>query len=78
MTAGALCAFGNWLQFQGGFLAGFAAADMVQAYPLVATLWDYFLFNEFHQMTSRVVAVLVLMYISYLIGISMLAFSISE
>ncbi len=76
-TAGIICAFGNWLQFEGGFLAGFAAADMVQAFPLIATLWDYFLFNEFHQTTRHVAGALVLMYISYLIGISMLAFSIS-
>lgn len=76
--AGMICAFGNWLQFQGGFLAGFAAADMVQAFPLVSTLWDYFLFHEFRQTSCKVGFILSIMYASYLLGISMLALSISE
>mmetsp|Transcript_13895 Transcript_13895/g.16131 ORF Transcript_13895/g.16131 Transcript_13895/m.16131 type:complete len:362 (+) Transcript_13895:321-1406(+) len=29
LTAGFLCALGNFLQFEGGYMAGFAAADMV-------------------------------------------------
>ena len=77
-SAGTICAFGNWLQFQGGFLAGFAAADMVQAFPLVSTLWDYFLFHEFRQTSCKVGCILSIMYGSYLLGISMLAYSISE
>ncbi|CAH2045510.1 unnamed protein product [Thlaspi arvense] len=34
-----LCGFGNGLQFMGGQAAGYAAADAVQALPLVSTFW---------------------------------------
>jgi hypothetical protein len=78
LTAGILCAFRNWLQFQGGYLTGFAAADMVQAFLLLPILWDYFLFNEFQQTTLNVSVALVIIYLSYLFGISMLSLSISE
>ena len=74
--AGALCAFANVLQFQGGKLAGFAAADMVQAFPLVATLWDVCLFGEFRNCEARVIVLLCCMYLAYLGGIALLACSI--
>ncbi|KAH9708012.1 Ureide permease 1 [Citrus sinensis] len=37
LLAGLLCGFGNGLQFMGGQAAGYAAADAVQALPLVST-----------------------------------------
>jgi Ureide permease len=49
MLAGFLCGMANALQFQGGRVVGFATADLVQAYPLVSTLWDIFLFGEYRQ-----------------------------
>ncbi|KAL0336507.1 UNVERIFIED_CONTAM: Ureide permease 1 [Sesamum radiatum] len=42
LLAGLLCGFGNGLQFMGGQAAGYAAADAVQALPLVSTFWVYF------------------------------------
>jgi glucose uptake protein GlcU len=77
LTAGALCGVGNALQFQGGALAGFAAADMVQAFPLVATLLDVLVFGEFRSASRRILAILAAMYISYLSGMICLASSIS-
>ena len=77
VMAGALCGVGNLLQFQGGALAGFAAADMVQAFPLVATVWDLIVFGEFRQCSSTVLLNLTSMYAAYLLGISFLASSIS-
>jgi hypothetical protein len=46
-AAGILCGIANFLQFRGGMLIGFATADLVQAYPLISTLWDFFLFGEY-------------------------------
>jgi drug/metabolite transporter (DMT)-like permease len=67
---------GNSLQFQGDKLAGFAAADMVQAYPLVTTVWDVILFGEFRHATKQVLIALILVYVTYLLGIVLLASSI--
>lgn len=47
VAAGMLCGMGNLLQFRGGRLVGFATADLVQAYPLVSTLWDVYWFGEY-------------------------------
>ena len=76
LLSGVLCALGNVLQFQGGKLAGFATADLVQAFPLVATVWDVVLFGEFQHATVQVLIILVAMYVSYVLGIVLLARSI--
>jgi hypothetical protein len=76
LLAGLVCAMGNLLQFQGGKLAGFATADMVQAFPLVATVWDVVVFGEFRHATKQVLTALILMYVTYLLGIVLLASSI--
>lgn len=76
LLGGCLCALGNLLQFQGGKLAGFATADLVQAFPLVATVWDVAVFGEFRRATRNVVGILVSMYLAYLAGIALLACSI--
>ncbi|KAL2649309.1 hypothetical protein R1flu_017437 [Riccia fluitans] len=39
VLAGIVCGVGNVCQFMGGQAAGYAAADAVQALPLVGTLW---------------------------------------
>ncbi|KAG7373736.1 protein of unknown function DUF221-domain containing protein [Nitzschia inconspicua] len=48
-VAGVLCGIANLLQSQGGRMVGFATADLVQAFPLVSTLWDILLFGEYQQ-----------------------------
>ena len=44
--AGTICGFGNGFQFMAGQAAGYAAADAVQALPLVSTIWGIFLFGR--------------------------------
>lgn len=51
--AGFLCGFGNGLQFMGGQAAGYAAADAVQALPLVSTFWGILLFGEYRKSSRR-------------------------
>lgn len=51
--AGLLCGFGNGLQFMGGQAAGYAAADAVQALPLVSTFWGIMLFGEYRRSSRR-------------------------
>ncbi|KAA8532902.1 hypothetical protein F0562_032981 [Nyssa sinensis] len=51
--AGLLCGFGNGLQFMGGQAAGYAAADAVQALPLVSTFWGVILFGEYRRSSRR-------------------------
>ncbi|XP_044490711.1 ureide permease 1-like isoform X2 [Mangifera indica] len=51
--AGLLCGFGNGLQFMGGQAAGYAAADAVQALPLVSTFWGVVLFGEYRKSSQR-------------------------
>lgn len=76
LVGGFVCALGNVLQFQGGKLAGFATADLVQAFPLVATVWDVVVFGEFRHATHNVIVLLALMYCAYLLGVVLLACSI--
>ncbi|KAM0015091.1 putative ureide permease [Helianthus debilis subsp. tardiflorus] len=51
--AGFLCGFGNGLQFMGGQAAGYAAADAVQALPLVSTFWGVLFFGEYFKSSRR-------------------------
>ncbi|CAA7393439.1 unnamed protein product [Spirodela intermedia] len=53
LLAGLLCGFGNGFQFMGGQAAGYAAADAVQALPLVSTFWGVFLFGEYRKSSRR-------------------------
>lgn len=78
LLAGVVCAAGNVLQFHGGQLVGYATADLVQAYPLVSTVWDILWFGEFAHVQwccSRLSVLLVCMYLAYLAGIVLLAVS---
>jgi hypothetical protein len=77
-AAGIVCSLGNILQFQGGSMVGFATSDLVQAFPLVSTLWDVVLFEEFSRPSSTVCVTLIAMYINYIVAIALLALSISE
>ncbi|PIA47638.1 hypothetical protein AQUCO_01400334v1 [Aquilegia coerulea] len=53
LLAGLLCGLGNGLQFIGGQAAGYAAADSVQALPLVSTLWGIILLGEYRRSSKR-------------------------
>jgi hypothetical protein len=70
--AGLLCGSANLLQFQGGSLVGFATADLVQAFPLVSTLWDIFLFGEFRRAGGTIIFYILAMYSMYICGITFL------
>ncbi|KAJ6902644.1 hypothetical protein NC651_020198 [Populus alba x Populus x berolinensis] len=70
--AGLLCGFGNGLQFMGGQAAGYAAADAVQALPLVSTFWGILLFGEYRKSSRRTYAFLasmLLMFVAAVAGI---------
>jgi hypothetical protein len=77
LAAGSVCAAGNLLQFKGGQELGYATADLVQAYPLISTLWDVLVFGEFRlvRIPSRLFLLLMGMYVAYLSGIFLLAAS---
>ncbi|KAJ4831765.1 hypothetical protein Tsubulata_037712, partial [Turnera subulata] len=53
LLAGFLCGFGNGLQFMGGQAAGYAAADVGQALPLVSTFWGILLFGEYRRSSRK-------------------------
>jgi len=81
LLAGLVCAAGNILQFHGGQLVGYATADLVQAYPLVSTLWDILWFREFANVNwccSYFSVLLIGMYVSYVGGIVLLSVSCIE
>ena len=67
---------GNGAQFLGGSLAGFAAADLVQAYPLVGTVWGIGCFGEFRAASRRVYCLLGGMYVAFIAAIFLLALSV--
>lgn len=73
ITAGLVCALGNVLQFHGGQLVGYATADLVQAYPLVSTVWDVLLFGEFQNLKCRSATLLMAMFLAYFAGVVLLA-----
>lgn len=76
IATGALCQIGNALQFVGGSVSGFAAADLVQAFPLVGMAWGMFLFDEFRGVDGYVICLLCALYVSYFAGIVLMAVSI--
>jgi hypothetical protein len=77
LLAGFVCGLGNVLQFQGGSLVGFATADLVQAFPLISTIWDVLVFGEFSSAGKLVLFYLSAMYVAYISAIGLLACSIS-
>ena len=76
--SGLLCGIANLLQFQGGNIVGFATADLVQAYPLVSTIWDIVLFGEYRNAGRTVIFYLTAMYVMYTCGIGFLISSADE
>lgn len=72
---GFLCSSGNLAEFLGGQAAGYAAAAMVQAFPLVGTLWGILLFKEFWGTSKKAILLLVLEICFYIAAMSLLGAS---
>ncbi|CAN8272654.1 unnamed protein product [Cochlearia groenlandica] len=72
LLAGLLCGFGNGLQFMGGQAAGYAAADAVQALPLVSTFWGILLFGEYRRSSRRTYVLLVSMLFMFIAAVAVL------
>lgn len=72
LLAGLLCGFGNGLQFMGGQAAGYAAADAVQALPLVSTFWGILLFGEYRKSSRRTYALLISMLCMFIVAVGVL------
>lgn len=72
LLAGFLCGFGNGLQFMGGQAAGYAAADAVQALPLVSTFWGIILFGEYRKSSGRTYILLGSMLFMFIVAVGVL------
>ncbi|KAM7484431.1 hypothetical protein LguiA_000440 [Lonicera macranthoides] len=72
LLAGLLCGFGNGLQFMGGQAAGYAAADSVQALPLVSTFWGILLFGEYRKSSKRTYIFLLGMLSMFIVAVGVL------
>ncbi|WOL01446.1 hypothetical protein Cni_G10162 [Canna indica] len=72
LLAGLLCGFGNGFQFMGGQAAGYAAADSVQALPLVSTFWGILLFGEYRRSSRKTYVLLVSMLFMFIVAVGVL------
>ncbi|XP_077211366.1 ureide permease 1-like isoform X4 [Tasmannia lanceolata] len=72
LLAGLLCGFGNGFQFMGGEAAGYAAADSVQALPLVSTFWGIYLFGDYRKSSKRTYILLVSMLVMFIVAVGLL------
>ncbi|KAH7422961.1 hypothetical protein KP509_12G033300 [Ceratopteris richardii] len=72
LLAGLLCGFGNGFQFMGGQAAGYAAADAVQALPLVSTIWAVLLFGEYHRSSRKTYMLLISMLFMFIVAVAVL------
>lgn len=72
LLAGFLCGFGNGFQFMGGQAAGYAAADAVQALPLVSTFWGILLFGEYRRSSRRTYLSLAGMLFMFIVAVGVL------
>ena len=75
--AGVTVSAANILQFLGGQAAGYAASDLVQANPIVATIWGIWFFKEYRKSSRGAYTCLVLMYLLYIAAVVLLAVSAS-
>lgn len=78
IAAGLLCGFGNGLQFIGGQAAGYAAADAVQALPLVSTFWGIIFFGEYRRSTKKTYLLLVSMLVMFSVAVALLLTSAGQ
>ncbi|KAI6686349.1 hypothetical protein NL676_032262 [Syzygium grande] len=72
LLAGLLCGFGNGLQFMGGQAAGYAAADAVQALPLVSTFWGVIIFGEYRRSSRKTYVLLFGMLFMFIVAVGVL------
>ncbi|KAF8646326.1 hypothetical protein HU200_065903 [Digitaria exilis] len=72
LLAGLLCGFGNGFQFMGGQAAGYAAADAVQALPLVSTIWAVIFFGEYRRSSRRTYLLLAAMLSMFVVAVAVL------
>ncbi|KAK1611376.1 hypothetical protein QYE76_035049 [Lolium multiflorum] len=72
LLAGFLCGFGNGFQFMGGQASGYAAADAVQALPLVSTFWGILLFGEYRKSSKKTYTLLVFMLLMFIAAVATL------
>ncbi|RZC85451.1 hypothetical protein C5167_041640 [Papaver somniferum] len=72
LLAGFICGFGNGLQFMGGQAAGYAAADAVQALPLVSTFWGILLLGEYRKSSEKTYVLLVSMLLMFIVAVGIL------
>lgn len=72
LLAGVVCGLGNGMQFMGGQAAGYAAADSVQALPLVSTFWGVLLFSEYHRSSKKTYTLLVAMLLLFILAVGLL------
>ncbi|CAN6342997.1 unnamed protein product [Urochloa humidicola] len=72
LLAGLLCGFGNGFQFMGGQAAGYAAADAVQALPLVSTFWGVILFVKYRRSSKKTYLRLAAMLLMFIIAVAVL------
>ncbi|KAK8948981.1 Ureide permease 2 [Platanthera zijinensis] len=72
LLAGLLCGFGNGFQFMGGQAAGYAAADAVQALPLVSTFWGIALFGEYRKSSKKTYILLTSMLLMFIVAVAIL------
>ncbi|PUZ67224.1 hypothetical protein GQ55_3G417600 [Panicum hallii var. hallii] len=75
LLAGLLCGFGNGFQFMGGQAAGYAAADAVQAMPLVSTFWGVILFGEYRRSSRKTYLLLSAMLLMFVMAAAVLVAS---
>ncbi|KAK4779920.1 hypothetical protein SAY87_016026 [Trapa incisa] len=75
LLSGLLCGFGNGLQFMGGEAAGYAAADAVQALPLVSTFWAIVVFGEYQRSSRRTYILLGSMLFMFIVAVLLLMIS---
>ncbi|KAA6424880.1 hypothetical protein WJX79_006556 [Trebouxia sp. C0005] len=72
LLAGILCGWGNGFQFMGGQAAGYAAADAVQALPLVSTFWGIVIFGEYRRATTKTYILLAAMLCMFAAAVGLL------
>lgn len=72
LLAGAVSGLGNALTFMAGQAAGYAAADSVQALPLVSTFWGVVLFGEYRRASRRTYTLLASMLLMFVVAMAVL------
>ncbi|CAM0949811.1 unnamed protein product [Alopecurus aequalis] len=69
LLAGLFCGLGNGFQFMGGQAAGYAAADAVEALPLVSTFWGVVLLGEYRKSSKKTYTLLAFMLLMFIAAV---------